>query len=160
MRNIYPALIALAALSMPALPPAFAEDAGGVEPVTTFEAMPEPAHSGYETVNGLEMYFQVHGEDGPPLILLHGGLMTIETLGPLLPALAETRTVYAIELEGHGRTRDLETGPCRCASSPTMSPVSSRSRGLIRSMSSASRWVAPPRWASPHIIPRPSTGSP
>lgn len=108
MRNIYPALIALAALSMPALPPASAEDAGGVEPVTTFEAMPEPAHSGYETVNGLEMYYQVHGEDGPPLILLHGGLMTIETLGPLLPALAETRTVYAIELEGHGRTRDLD----------------------------------------------------
>ena len=108
MRNLKLSLAALAAMSIFALPAAVAQDLDGVDPITAFEAMPEPVESGYETVNGLEMYYQVHGEDGPPLILLHGGLMTIEALGPLLPALAETRTVYAIELEGHGRTRDLD----------------------------------------------------
>ncbi len=53
------------------------------------------------------MYYQVHGE-GEPLVLIHGGLMTIEAWGPILPALAEHRKVYAVELEGHGRTVDLD----------------------------------------------------
>jgi pimeloyl-ACP methyl ester carboxylesterase len=53
------------------------------------------------------MYYQVHGE-GEPLLLIHGGLMTIDAWGPILPALAENRKVYAIELEGHGRTVDLD----------------------------------------------------
>ncbi|MCC5987365.1 MAG: alpha/beta hydrolase [Pararhodobacter sp.] len=108
MRNTVFAPIALAFMSTTASAPAVAQDLDGIDPVTAFEAMPEPVESGYETVNGLEMFYQVHGEVGAPLILLHGGLMTIETLGPLLPALAETRTVYAVELEGHGRTRDLD----------------------------------------------------
>lgn len=108
MPRIRHMLITLAAMFPVALAPTFARDLDGIDPVTAFEAMPEPARSGFETVNGLEMYYQVHGEDGAPLILLHGGLMTIETLGPLLPALAESRTVYAVELEGHGRTQDLD----------------------------------------------------
>lgn len=62
---------------------------------------------GYASVNGLEMYYEIHGA-GRPLVLLHGGFMTIETLGPLLPALAQTRQVIAVELEGHGRTADLD----------------------------------------------------
>jgi pimeloyl-ACP methyl ester carboxylesterase len=53
------------------------------------------------------MYYEIHGS-GQPLVLLHGGFMTIEALGPLLPALAETRQIVAIELEGHGRTADLD----------------------------------------------------
>ena len=108
MKNSILAPIALAFMSTPAIVPAVAQDIDGTDPIAVFGAMPEPVETGIETVDGLEIYYQVHGEDGPPLIMLHGGLMTIETLGPLLPALAETRTVYAIELEGHGRTRDLD----------------------------------------------------
>ena len=67
---------------------------------------------GYALVNGLRMYYEVHGAEahgaGRPLVLLHGGMMSIEALGPLLPALAETRRVIAVELEGHGRTADLD----------------------------------------------------
>lgn len=61
----------------------------------------------YAAVNGLNMYYEVHGA-GQPLVLLHGGFMTIEALGPLLPSLAQTRRVIAVELEGHGRTADLD----------------------------------------------------
>ena len=78
-----------------------------IDPVQLSADFPAPLEEGYVIVDGLEMYFQVHGE-GEPLLLIHGGLMTIEALGPIVPALAETRQVYAIELEGHGRTVDLD----------------------------------------------------
>jgi pimeloyl-ACP methyl ester carboxylesterase len=65
------------------------------------------ARGAYATVNGLRMYYELHGE-GKPLLLLHGGFMTIEALEPLLSALAQTRQVIAVELEGHGRTVDLD----------------------------------------------------
>ena len=58
-------------------------------------------------VNDLDMYYEIHGE-GPPLILLHGAYMTIELMGPLLPGLAETRRVIAVEQQGHGRTADVD----------------------------------------------------
>lgn len=61
----------------------------------------------YALVNGLNLYYEIHGA-GRPLVLLHGGLMTLEAFGPLLPALAATRQVIAVELEGHGRTLDLD----------------------------------------------------
>ncbi len=61
----------------------------------------------YAPVNGLEMYYEVHGE-GAPLVLLHGAYMTIEQFGDLLPALAESRQVIAVELQGHGRTADID----------------------------------------------------
>lgn len=69
--------------------------------------MTTSAQRGYETINGLRMYYEVHGA-GQPLVLLHGGMMTVAGLGPLLPALAQTRRVIAVELEGHGRTADLD----------------------------------------------------
>src|SRR5262245_55721324 len=61
-------------------------------------------------VNGLHMYFEIHGEaGGPPLVLLHGGGSTIEsTYGELLPRFAERRTVIAVEEQGHGRTTDRD----------------------------------------------------
>src|ERR1700722_1568113 len=70
--------------------------------------------TGYAPVNGLRMYYEVHGA-GRPLVLLHRGLMTIEgSFGPLLPDLVAERQVIATELQGHGRTadidRDLELG--------------------------------------------------
>jgi pimeloyl-ACP methyl ester carboxylesterase len=58
----------------------------------------------YATVNGQRVYYQLHGS-GRPLLLLHGGLQTIElSFGPLIEPLAKTRQVIAVELQGHGRT--------------------------------------------------------
>jgi pimeloyl-ACP methyl ester carboxylesterase len=65
----------------------------------------------YAPVNGLEMYYELHGAPGedPPLVLLHGGLLTIDTtFGPIIQALAEPRQVIAIELQGHGHTPDID----------------------------------------------------
>jgi pimeloyl-ACP methyl ester carboxylesterase len=65
---------------------------------------------GYAPVNGLEVYYEIHGEsngESPPLVLLHGGGSTIETsFGKLIPILAESRQVVAFEQQGHGRTAD------------------------------------------------------
>lgn len=61
------------------------------------------AESIYVNANGHKIYCEVHGS-GSPLVLLHGGLATVNDFGPLLPALARDRRVIAIELEGHGRT--------------------------------------------------------
>lgn len=77
------------------------------DPIQLSTDVPVPSEEGTVNIDGLEMYYQVHGE-GEPLVLIHGGLMTIEAWGPILPALAENRKVYAIELEGHGRTVDLD----------------------------------------------------
>lgn len=60
----------------------------------------------YATVNGLELYYEVHGS-GRPLVLLHGGLHTIGlSFGTLLEPLAAGRQVIAVELQGHGHTAD------------------------------------------------------
>jgi pimeloyl-ACP methyl ester carboxylesterase len=62
----------------------------------------------YADVNGLHMYYEERGE-GPPLVLLHGGLLTIElSFGSVLPGLAERHRVIAVELQGHGRTADID----------------------------------------------------
>src|SRR5260370_17061981 len=60
----------------------------------------------YAQVNGLQLYYQRPGS-GRPLVLLHGGLLTIDlNFGPLLAPLAASRQVIAVELQGHGRTAD------------------------------------------------------
>ncbi|MGH3397897.1 MAG: alpha/beta fold hydrolase [Streptosporangiaceae bacterium] len=60
----------------------------------------------YAPVNGLDLYFEIRGR-GKPLVLLHGGLQTIDlTFGPLLEPLAAGRQVIAVELQGHGHTAD------------------------------------------------------
>jgi pimeloyl-ACP methyl ester carboxylesterase len=58
-------------------------------------------------VNGINLYFESHGT-GRPLILLHGGLGSGEMFGPVLPALAERHRVIAVDLQGHGRTADID----------------------------------------------------
>lgn len=63
----------------------------------------EPDKSGRVNANGIDYYYQVHGE-GEPLLLLHGGLGAIDMFGPVLAGLAEQRRVIAVELQGHGRT--------------------------------------------------------
>lgn len=68
--------------------------------------------SAYAKVNGLEMYYEIHGAGhgtGRPLVLLHGGVLTIGlSFAAVLPALAAERRVVAPELQGHGRTADIE----------------------------------------------------
>ncbi len=60
----------------------------------------------YAAVNGLELYYEIHGR-GRPLVLLHGGLLTIGlNFGPMLEPLAASRQVIAVELQGHGHTAD------------------------------------------------------
>jgi pimeloyl-ACP methyl ester carboxylesterase len=61
----------------------------------------------YAKVNGINLYYETHGS-GRPLILLHGGLMSSETFGPVLPQLSERHQVIAPDLQGHGRTADID----------------------------------------------------
>jgi pimeloyl-ACP methyl ester carboxylesterase len=62
--------------------------------------------SGYSDVNGLAMYYEIHGQ-GKPLVLIHGGGSTIETsFGNIIPLLAKHRQVVAVELQAHGHTND------------------------------------------------------
>ncbi|MDQ6773822.1 MAG: alpha/beta hydrolase [Candidatus Dormibacteraeota bacterium] len=61
----------------------------------------------YAEVNGINLYVETHGT-GRPLILLHGGLGSGEMFGPVLPLLAERHQVVAVDLQGHGRTADID----------------------------------------------------
>jgi pimeloyl-ACP methyl ester carboxylesterase len=61
----------------------------------------------YAEVNGINLYYETHGT-GRPLILLHGGLGSGEMFGPVLPLLAERHQVVAVDLQGHGRTADID----------------------------------------------------
>lgn len=66
-----------------------------------------PASSGHADVNGIKLYHEVYGQ-GQPLVLLHGGLMTIGEMSTMLQPLAKTHKVIAVELQGHGRTADSD----------------------------------------------------
>ncbi len=61
----------------------------------------------YADVNGVHLYYEIHGK-GQPLILLHGGLGAGSMFGPNLAALAKVRNVIAVDLQGHGRTPDID----------------------------------------------------
>jgi pimeloyl-ACP methyl ester carboxylesterase len=63
--------------------------------------------SGYAPVNGINLYYEIHGA-GQPLILLHGGVGASEMFGPNIEKLAATGQVIAVHLQGHGRTRDID----------------------------------------------------
>src|SRR5829696_8036502 len=66
--------------------------------------------TGYAPVNGLQMYYEIHG-GGEPLVLLHGAFGAIHLWGPILTTLAETHQVIAVELQGHGHTADIIDRP-------------------------------------------------
>ncbi|OHD76241.1 MAG: alpha/beta hydrolase [Spirochaetes bacterium RBG_16_67_19] len=70
----------------------------------------QAALADYALVNGVRLYYEFHGE-GEPLVLLHGGLGAIQMFGPVLTALAEKRKVIAVDLQGHGRTADVDRPP-------------------------------------------------
>ena len=90
-----------AAISAAAIHPAFAQ------PSQPSESITPDMKSGLAPVNGLQMYYEIHG-DGEPLILLHGGVEASEAFGPNLPALAKSRQVIAVHLQGHGHTKDID----------------------------------------------------
>lgn len=64
---------------------------------------PSPEKSGHVQANGISYYYEIHGH-GEPLLLLHGGLGTMDMFAPILPTLAANRTVIGVDLHGHGRT--------------------------------------------------------
>lgn len=71
--------------------------------------VPSAPETGYAPVNGLQMYYELHGSGGTPLLLLHGGLFNIDLqFGELLPSLAANRRVIAADFQGHGRTNDAD----------------------------------------------------
>jgi pimeloyl-ACP methyl ester carboxylesterase len=76
--------------------------------VTTTDWTSESQGTGqYAEVNGINLYVETHGT-GRPLILLHGGLGSGEMFGPVLPTLAERHQVITADLQGHGRTADID----------------------------------------------------
>jgi pimeloyl-ACP methyl ester carboxylesterase len=90
--------------------------ANALEDATPMTTAPQ---TGYAPVNGLEMYYEIHGEpreDRPPLLLLHGGLFNIDLqFGELIPGLAAGRQVIAADFQGHGRTNDIDGRPLSTA---------------------------------------------
>src|SRR6266566_9820097 len=71
------------------------------------QATNKDAKGNYASVNGLNLYFEIHGA-GEPLILLHGGVGAIQMFGEVLPSLAQNRQVVAVDLQAHGRTADID----------------------------------------------------
>jgi pimeloyl-ACP methyl ester carboxylesterase len=71
--------------------------------------MDEPKRA-FAEINGLRLYYEIHGGGTRrPLVLLHGGVLTLDMMfGPLFPTLAADRPVIAPELQGHGRTADTD----------------------------------------------------
>ena len=66
-----------------------------------------PVKTGYAPVNGLKLYYEIHGT-GEPLILLHGGVGATDMFAEILPALSKARRVIAVDLQAHGRTADID----------------------------------------------------
>jgi pimeloyl-ACP methyl ester carboxylesterase len=100
----------LAAMS-PAYAPA--QEGGGETPEDKMNAIMEtlpvlsPSESGYQEANGLNMFFEVYGT-GEPLVLLHGAYMSTRGMAGLIEPLMAHHTVYALEMQGHGRTADID----------------------------------------------------
>jgi pimeloyl-ACP methyl ester carboxylesterase len=76
--------------------------------VVSAQAAVEPKATGSRVaINGMQLYYEVSGQ-GDPLIVLHGAYMNIPSMGAIIPKLAKTHKVYALEFQGHGRTTDID----------------------------------------------------
>lgn len=107
VRTILPAAASLLLLASCTSPDASASRSDTTETMVRRLTL---ADSGHAAVNGIEMYYEVHGPaGGVPLVLLHGGGSTIGvTFGRVLPVFAQSRRVIAVEEQGHGRTTDRD----------------------------------------------------
>lgn len=106
---IYTLSAAGAALALPARLMA-QTDAATPAATTGGSTVAEAAsETGYAPVNGLDMYYEIHGEGGVPLLVIHGAFgNTVLFGGELVSALAETRQVIVMDQQGHGRTADID----------------------------------------------------
>src|SRR5690348_15181864 len=75
----------------------------GVPSRVDAQAPSKPQRTGYVEANGVDYYYEIHGR-GQPLLLLHGGLGSLDRFAPILPQLVKQRQVIAVDLHGHGRT--------------------------------------------------------
>ena len=100
LRHMITTLAAIAAMSS-------ANTAEGQTRSTGEGSGKEKPSGQYADVNGIKLYYEIRGS-GRPLVLLHGGLGALEMFGPNLPALAKGRQVIAVDLQGHGRTADID----------------------------------------------------
>ena len=103
MNKLLQSLLIGAALTTLAAAPVVAEAAPAAKPAATAPAMPKPTKSGQIEANGVTYYYEVRGS-GPPMLLLHGGLGSIDMFAPVMPKLIAHHTVIAVDLHGHGRT--------------------------------------------------------
>ncbi|MGQ0814173.1 MAG: alpha/beta fold hydrolase [Gemmatimonadota bacterium] len=94
------AIVVAAALSIPVQAHAQNNPWGG-------DAATSKLTGNYADVNGIRLYYEIHGT-GRPVVLLHGGLGAGSMFGPNLPALAKGHRVIAVDLQGHGRTADID----------------------------------------------------
>jgi pimeloyl-ACP methyl ester carboxylesterase len=101
MRNAAIILAATTLAAVAIVQPGSAPAQGANQPDAA--TMPAPLRSGHVPINGLSYYYEIHGH-GEPLLLLHGGLGSIDMFQPILPLLAEGRQVIGVDLHGHGRT--------------------------------------------------------
>ena len=87
----------------------YGNGSGFESPAAQVTATEQAPQTGYAPVNGLQMYYELHGAGGTPLLLLHGGLFNIDLqFSQLIPGLAATRQVIATDFQGHGRTGDID----------------------------------------------------
>ena len=100
IKTILMVLLASIAVALAASEVVYAQEGKTAMTAATARA---PGDAGHIEANGVNYYYEVHG-DGEPLLLLHGGLGSIDMFGPILPILAERRQVIGVDLHGHGRT--------------------------------------------------------
>jgi pimeloyl-ACP methyl ester carboxylesterase len=109
-RRTFVAGVTATSLSLVSGPTALAQNnAGTVTPAEGGTTMQTDAQSGYAPINGLRMYYEIHGAGGVPLLVIHGAFGNTGLFGgELVPALAETRTVIVMDQQAHGRTADID----------------------------------------------------
>src|SRR5215471_18942978 len=72
------------------------------------ETAQKPAKSGYADVGGLRLHYEMRGNGGTPLVILHGGLHNTALDAPVADRFAQRRRVISVDLQGHGRTADVD----------------------------------------------------
>ncbi|MCD6031845.1 MAG: alpha/beta hydrolase fold protein [Thermomicrobiales bacterium] len=109
-RRTFVATIAATGASLAASSSLLAQSDAGT-PVATRDGDDKPdtaPQTGYASVNGLNLYYEIHGSGGVPVVLLHGAYMSTGAMQPLLSDLAKSRQIIAVDLQGHGRTADID----------------------------------------------------